>query len=156
MRVRLATEADLPAVLRLLLEDRATLSDELGPDAPCYRDALREMQASGNSATWVAEAEGRLVGTFMLTFTRHLMRRGTLVAEIESVRVDAGHRRRGIGEQMVRWAIAEARRRGCSRIQLTSNKSRKDAHRFYERLGFVASHEGMKLALPMSENDPKR
>lgn len=75
------------------------------------------------------------------------MRRGTLVAQVESVRVDAGERRRGIGAEMMRWVIGEARRRGCSRVQLTSNKSRKDAHRFYARLGFVASHEGMKLDL---------
>jgi len=147
MNVRRATEADLPDVLRLLFEDRATPSDELLPDAPCYASAFREMQASETNGTYVAEEGGRIVGTFQLTFIRHLLRRGGLVAEIESVRVDARVRRRGYGGQMVRWAIEEARRRGCSRIQLTSNKSRKDAHRFYERLGFNASHEGMKLDL---------
>jgi GNAT superfamily N-acetyltransferase len=75
------------------------------------------------------------------------MRQGSLVAQIEAVRVDAPARRRGIGEQMMRWAIAEARRRGCNRMQLTTHKSRKDAHRFWERLGFQQTHEGMKLPL---------
>jgi ribosomal protein S18 acetylase RimI-like enzyme len=83
----------------------------------------------------------------MLTFIRHLMRQGTLVAQLESVRVDAPARGRGIGEQMVRWTIDESRRRGCSRIQLISHKSRTAAHRFYERLGFHSTHEGMKLPL---------
>ena len=147
IEVRFATPADLPVILRLLGDDKATPSLELPPDAPCYREALEEMQASGNSATYVAELEGRIAGTFMLTFIRHLMRRGTLVAQIEAVRVDAGLRRRGIGEAMMRWAIGEARRRRCSRLQLTSNRSRMDAHRFYERLGFRPTHVGMKLEL---------
>jgi len=147
MNVRRATEVDLPAILRLLFDDRAAPSNELGPEAPCYAEAFREMQASHESATYVAEAEGRLVGTFMLTFIRHLMRQGRLVAQIEAVRIDPLLRNRGYGAEMMRWAIEEARRRGCSRVQLTSNKSRKDAHRFYARLGFRASHEGMKLEL---------
>src|SRR3954471_7701895 len=103
MNVRRATEADLPDVLRLLFEDRATPSDELLPDAPCYASAFREMQASETNGTYVAEEGGRIVGTFQLTFIRHLLRRGGLVAEIESVRVDARVRRRGYGGQGVRW-----------------------------------------------------
>ena len=90
---------------------------------------------------------GRIAGTFMLTFLRHLMRRGSLVAQIEAVRIDAPLRGRGLGAEMMRWAIDEARRRGCSHLQLTSNLVRKDAHRFYERLGFRGSHLGMKLLL---------
>jgi GNAT superfamily N-acetyltransferase len=147
MNVRRATEADLPGILRLLFDDRATPSNELNPEAPCYAEALREMQASDVNGVYVAEAEGRLVGTFMLTFIRHLMRQGTLVAQIEAVRVDPLVRNRGYGAEMMRWAIEEARRRACRRVQLTTNKSRKDAHRFYARLGFRATHEGMKLDL---------
>ena len=147
MNVRRATVADLPEILRLLFDDRATPSNELDPGAPCYAEALREMQASYENGTYVAEAEGRLVGTFMLTFIRHLMRQGTLVAQVEEVRVDRPLRNRGYGAEMMHWAIEEARRRDCSRVQLTTNKSRKDAHRFYARLGFRASHEGMKLEL---------
>jgi GNAT superfamily N-acetyltransferase len=147
MDLRPATERDLPAILELLLEDRATASEELPPDAPCYADALREMQASGSNTTYVAEEGGRIVGTFMLTFIRHLMRQGTLVAQLESVRVASDVRGHGIGEQMMRWAIAESRRRGCSRIQLTTHNSRTAAHRFYQRLGFHPTHLGMKLPL---------
>ena len=147
MQVRPATEADLPEILRMLLDDRATPSDEADPGDPCYAQALREMQASQVSCTYVAEVDGRVVGTFMLSFLRHLMRRGTLVAQIEAVRIDGPQRGRGLGGRMMRWALDEARRRGCSRVQLTSNLARKDAHRFYQRLGFRGSHLGMKLDL---------
>ena len=147
MNVREATATDLPAILRLLFDDRATPSAELPPDAPCYAEALREMQESAASRTYVAEVDGRIVGTFMLSFLRHLMRRGTRVAQIEEVRIDAALRGRGLGAEMVGWAVAEARRRECSVLQLTTNKKRKDAQRFYERLGFHRTHEGMKLPL---------
>jgi GNAT superfamily N-acetyltransferase len=147
MKVRLATPEDLPEILKMLFQDQATASDELGPGAPCYADALREMQASGTSGTYVAELDGHIVGTFMLTFIRHLLRQGSLVAQVEAVRVEAPLRGRGLGAEMMRWAIEEARRRGCSRVQLTTNNARKDAHRFYERLGFRATHLGMKLPL---------
>jgi len=147
MIIRPAVETDLPSILRLLLADRATVSDELPADSACYLEALREMQASGHSCTYVAELDGKIAGTFMLTFLRHLLRRGSLVAVVEAVRVDSSLRGRGLGSEMMRWAIAESRRRGCSVLQLTSNLARKDAHRFYERLGFRGSHLGMKLSL---------
>ncbi len=88
-----------------------------------------------------------MVGTFLLYFLRQLSHRGGLVAQIESVHVASDLRRRGLGEAMMRYAVDEARRRGCHRVQLTSNKRRVDAHRFYTRLGFVQSHEGFKLRL---------
>ena len=143
MEVRLATERDLPAILRMLFEDWATPSDELGVDDPCYLAALREMQGSGTSATYVAEEGGELVGTFMLTVLRHLMRRGTPVAHS---RPSASTPRSGTAAwaQMIRWAISESRRRGCSRLELTTHKSRTSAQRFYERLGFHHTHEGLK------------
>jgi len=147
MIVRPATSSDLPEIMRLLLADRATFSDELPPDSPCYVEALREIQASGVSCTYVALLDGRIAGTFMLTFLRNLMRSGSLIAQIEAVRIDAPLRGRGLGAEMMRWAIDEARRRGCSHMQLTSNLVRKDAHRFYDRLGFRGSHLGMKLLL---------
>ncbi|HZR08912.1 MAG TPA: GNAT family N-acetyltransferase [Myxococcales bacterium] len=147
MEVRLATERDLPAILRMLFEDRATPSDELGVDDPCYLAALREMHASGTSATYVAEEGGEVVGTFMLIVLRHLMRRGTPVAQLEAVRIHSSFRNRGLGAQMIRWAISESKRRGCSRLELTTHKSRTSAQRFYERLGFHRTHEGLKLPL---------
>jgi GNAT superfamily N-acetyltransferase len=154
MQIRRARMDDLPEILRMLFDDRATPSTEADPGARCYADAFAEMQRSDWNGTYVGEVDGRIVGTFMLTLIRHLMRQGALVAQIEAVRVDASRRGRGYGAEMMRWAIAEARRRGCSRMQLTSNKSRKDAHRFYERLGFRATHEGMKLALDVRVSAP--
>ena len=95
----------------------------------------------------VAEVDGAVVGTFSLTFLANLSNGGREVAQIESVHVAASLRGQRIGEAMLRWAIAASRARGCFRLQLTSDKRRTDAHRFYRRLGFAASHEGMKLAL---------
>jgi len=155
MKVRPATQQDLPDILRMLFQDQATPSDELAPDAPCYAEALREMQASGTNLTYLAELDSRVVGTFMLTCIRHLLRQGSLIAQIEAVRVDAPMRGRGLGGEMMRWAIQEARRRGCSRVQLTTNNVRKDAHRFYERLGFRATHLGMKLPLDGPAQTPR-
>ncbi len=82
-----------------------------------------------------------------LSFLPGLARRGALRAQIEAVRVRDDHRGRGLGAALFQWAIEEARRRQCALVQLTTDKSRADAHRFYERLGFVASHEGLKLRL---------
>ena len=88
-----------------------------------------------------------MAGTFQLSFLPGLARRGALRAQIEAVRVAAGARGGGLGAAMMTWAIDESRRRGCALVQLTSDKSRTDAHRFYQRLGFTATHEGMKLKL---------
>ncbi len=88
-----------------------------------------------------------VVATLQLSLIPGLARRGALRAQIEAVRVARAHRSRGLGAVIIGWAIEESRRRGCALVQLTTDKSRTDAHRFYERLGFVASHEGMKLAL---------
>jgi GNAT superfamily N-acetyltransferase len=90
---------------------------------------------------------GPVVATFQLSFLPGLSRRGSWRSQIEAVRVAAELRGHGLGAAMVYWAAGESRRRGCSLMQLTTDKSRKDAHRFYERLGFTASHEGMKLTL---------
>jgi GNAT superfamily N-acetyltransferase len=82
-----------------------------------------------------------------LSFIPGLARRGAWRAQIEAVRVHEAARNRGVGARMIEWAVEVARNRGCALVQLTTDKRRTDAHRFYERLGFVASHEGMKLAL---------
>lgn len=95
----------------------------------------------------VAVADEVLVGTMQLSFIPGLSRTGALRAQIEAVRVRQSYRDRGLGQAMLEWAIAEARTRGCSLVQLTTDKTRTEARRFYEHLGFVASHEGMKLPL---------
>ena len=147
--IRPARIDDLPAILDMLSRDSLReRSEDPGPPIPkAYLDAFAELTRDPNNQLLVAELAGRVVGTFQLTFIRHLMYRGALMAQIEAVRVDTALRSRGIGARMMTWAIDEARRRGAARIQLTTNKERKAAHRFYARLGFVASHEGMKLSL---------
>ncbi|AKV01390.1 GCN5-related N-acetyltransferase [Labilithrix luteola] len=143
-------ERDLPFLVRLwAIPEEGNKRDEnpSEPIDPCYAEALAAIHTDPNNALLVAEIEGRVVGAFQLTILQYVAYRGGRVALIENVIVDPTARRRGVGESMMRWAIEEARRRGCFRVQLTSNKVRTRAHRFYERLGFVASHEGMKLAL---------
>jgi GNAT superfamily N-acetyltransferase len=148
--IRPAIEADLPAVVRLLsIEDEGIkkYEDPSEPVDPRYAEALATITADPNNAVLVAEVEGLVVGSFQLTVVQQLSRRGGRVAQIESVIVDPRVRSRGIGSAMMRWAFDEAKRQGCFRVQLTTNKVRKRAHAFYERLGFVASHEGMKRTL---------
>ena len=152
--IRPAAREDVSAILALLADDELASHPERGghgDDLAPYLEAFDEIAADPRSDVYVATIDGRVVGTFQLTTIRHLTYRGGRVAVVESVHVASDARRRGIGEAMMRFAIEEARRRGCHRVQLTSNKRRTDAHRFYQRLGFVASHEGMKLALTYDE-----
>jgi len=147
--IRPATRDDVPAILDLLADDDLASHPEAtghGPLAP-YLEAFDDIAADPNSTLYVARLGERVVGTFQLFVVRQLAHRGGRVAQIESVHVASDVRRRGIGEAMMRFACEEARRHGCHRVQLTSNKRRVDAHRFYERLGFVPSHEGFKLPL---------
>jgi GNAT superfamily N-acetyltransferase len=148
--IRRATAADLPRVVELLQQE--SLGEERredpGPPLPqAYLDAFAEIDTDPNNELIVAEVGGVVQGTFQLTIIPNMSYVGGKIAQVESVVVDAPLRGRGLGEAMMRWAIDEARRRGCFRVQLTSNKARTDAHRFYERLGFVRSHEGMKWRL---------
>jgi ribosomal protein S18 acetylase RimI-like enzyme len=145
-RVRCATARDLPAVVALyaLPGDGNQADAELDPR---YEAALQAIGQDPDNGLFVAEVEGAVVGTFQRTIIQHVAYRGGKVAQIENVMVDPAARGRGVGLAMMRWAIDEARARGCYRVQLTSNKARTRAHRFYERLGFVRSHEGFKLAL---------
>ncbi len=148
--LRTAREADVPAVVQLIAADqlgatRDGVRDE--DDLAAYIAAFQSIDADPAHLLVVAEDEGQIVGTFQLSFLPGLARRGGLRAQIEAVRVAESQRGSGLGAAMMGWAIDEARRRGCALVQLTSDKTRSDAHRFYARLGFVASHEGMKLAL---------
>ena len=149
MEFRRATRADLDALVRLLADD------PLGAQRECYRsplpraylDAFAAIDTDPNNELVVACSDGRVVGLMQLTFVPGLTLQGGWRALVEGVRIDAGMRSRGLGRTMFEWAIARARERGCRLIQLTTDKSRPDAKRFYESLGFVASHEGMKLQL---------
>lgn len=146
LMMRTAAAADLPAILRLLADDPLGKTRETAVEAP-YQAAFAAIAADPNQDVVVAELDGQVVGCFQLGFIPGLSRRGAWRAQIESVRIDSALRGRGAGQAMMEWAIAKARARGCALVQLTTDKRRPDAHRFYARLGFVASHEGMKLEL---------
>ncbi len=147
--LRAATTDDVPAIVELLAADRLGATRETAGDARLepYLRAFRAIDADPAHLLVVAVDRSRVVATMQLSFLPGLARRGALRAQIEAVRVHETYRGRGLGAGMLGWAIAEARRRGCALVQLTSDKSRTGAHRFYERLGFVASHEGLKRRL---------
>ncbi len=151
MIIREATRADLPAVLALVAADAIReVAEDVGRDgapAPGYVAAYEEITADPNALLLVGVLDGEVVATCQVNFLRHLMYHGGLVGQVESVRTAAGLRGQGIGTALMEWVLAECRRRGAVRLQLTSNAARTDAHRFYERLGFVASHVGMKRYL---------
>jgi GNAT superfamily N-acetyltransferase len=148
--LRPAALGDLPVIVALLAQDQLGAArdavDGVEGLLP-YRRAFEAIDADPAHLLLVAELRGTVVATMQLSFLPGLARRGALRAQIEAVRVRADHRGRGLGQAMVGWAVDEARRRGCAQVQLTSDKRRPDAHRFYSRLGFVDSHEGCKLSL---------
>jgi GNAT superfamily N-acetyltransferase len=149
--LRRAVEDDLPALVALLADDPLGSTREGGADsdeelAP-YRRAFTLLDADPAHLLVVAVDGVDVVGTFQLSFLPGLARRGALRAQIEAVRVRADHRGRGLGAAMIGRAIEEARRRGCALVQLTTDRRRPEAHRFYAGLGFVPSHEGLKLPL---------
>lgn len=152
--LRSARAEDVTAIVDLLAADQlGAVRDGVRDDADlaAYTKAFQAIDADPAHLLIVAETDGEIVGTMQLSFLPGLARRGGLRAQIEAVRVADSTRGNGLGRAMMQWAIEEARRRGCALVQLTSDKSRTDAHRFYERLGFVASHEGMKLHLSLAE-----
>ncbi|AOT05353.1 GNAT family N-acetyltransferase [Arthrobacter sp. U41] len=152
-RLRHAERADLPDILRLLADDQLGSSREDTSDLAPYEKAFAAIAADPAHLLLVGELETadasgtRLVATFQLSFLPGLSRRGSWRAQLEAVRVGSELRGQSVGAAMVEWAIDESRLRGCSLLQLTTDKSRTAAHRFYERLGLAASHEGMKLIL---------
>jgi len=152
-RLRHATRADLPAMVRLLADDALAAGRETAQDMEPYEHAFDAIGADRNHLLVVGElvphgeAAGAAVATFQLSFLPGISRKGAWRSQLEGVRVDASFRGQGLGKLMVGWAAGESRRRGCSLIQLTTHQSRTAAQRFYQQLGFEASHVGMKLAL---------
>ena len=152
-RLRPASRADLPAILWLLADDQLGSSREDPTDLTPYEAAFAAIDADPAHLLLVGELDpaggggSRVVATFQLSFLPGLSRRGSWRAQLEAVRVADELRGQGVGAAMVQWALEESRRRGCSLVQLTTDKLRTSAHRFYERLGFAASHEGMKFLL---------
>lgn len=144
-----ATEADLPAIVAMLADDfrGSTREDASLPLDRGYFDAFAAIETSPNQRLIVAVEGGQIVGTLQLLFVPAISRKGSWRGQIEGVRIARERREQGLGEAMVRWAVGECRARGCALVQLTSDNSRTDAHRFWERLGFAPSHRGFKMML---------
>lgn len=145
---RAATLADLPAIVALLADDPLGARREkfVLPLPGSYAEALAAIDRDPNNELVVVDAAERpVLGVLQLTFIPSITYQGGWRALIEGVRVAAEFRSAGVGRRLFRWAIERARQRGCHMVQLTSDKTRPDAIRFYESLGFVASHEGLKL-----------
>ncbi len=152
LTARRAQRADLPRLLELLADDVLGKNREgVGSDDPAYIRAFDAIDRDPNQMLLVAEFDGRVVGMLQITYLPGLSRRGAWRANIEAVRVDSGMRGRGIGAWLMARALEHARKRGCRLAQLTSDKRRTDAHRFYARLGFTDSHDGYKLVLEAGE-----
>ena len=149
VHIRIAHRDDVPAIVQLLADDvlGATREQPGEPLAQSYWDAFDAMSAQGGIELFVADAAGEVVGCLQLTVIPGLSRMGMVRGQIEGVRVSSRHRGKRIGEALVLAAIDRSRELGCRVVQLTSDRSRIDAHRFYERLGFEATHVGMKLTL---------
>ncbi|MFG1843255.1 GNAT family N-acetyltransferase [Micromonospora sp. NPDC049175] len=144
---REAVRADLPAVIALLADDVLGKARDLTEVDEAYERAFAAIDADPRNQLIVAEQAGDLVGCLQITYIPGLGRHGAERSLIESVRVRSDRRGEGLGRGLMTWAVDQARQRGCALVQLTTDKARTDAHRFYLGLGFVASHEGMKLAL---------
>ena len=148
LRIRRARAEDVETILSLMTAAATDPDREAGGTPQDYAGAFATIDADPNQLLAVAEIDGAgMVGPLQLTFVPGLARRGGWRLLIESVHVDARFRSHGHGATMMAWALAEGRRRGCVLAQLTSHKSRAEAHRFYERLGFTATHEGFKAPL---------
>ncbi|MFG2338055.1 GNAT family N-acetyltransferase [Streptomyces yangpuensis] len=145
--IRPATEADLPAIVTMLADDPLGATRESPDDLTPYRTALERLTGDPNQHVVVAVRADRVVGTLQLTIVPGLSRKGATRAIVEGVRVHADERGSGLGTRFIEWAIEKSRAENCALVQLTSDVTRTDAHRFYERLGFTASHIGFKLQL---------
>ena len=146
VRLRRATAADVPALVRLMADDSISAARE-SPDLAPYEEAFARIDADTGQLLVVGEDGGEPACTLQLTVIPGLSRGGALRGQVEAVRVRSDLRGRGIGEAMLRWAVEELRSRGCAVAQLTTDKRRLDAHRFYARLGWANSHEGFKVQL---------
>jgi GNAT superfamily N-acetyltransferase len=150
-----ARREDVPVIVAMLADDflgaareAAGAADGAGAELDeVYWTAFGQIESDPRNRLIVAESDGKVAGTLQLTLLPGLSRHGMLRAQIEAVRVAAWTRGQGLGRQMIEWAVAEARRNGCGMVQLTSDKRRADAIRFYGSLGFEATHEGLKLQL---------
>ncbi|MDQ8707736.1 GNAT family N-acetyltransferase [Streptomyces sp. LHD-70] len=147
LTIRPATADDLPDIVAMLADDPLGAQRESPDDLSPYERAFARLAGDPNQHLVVAVREDRVVGTLQLTVIPGLSRRGATRSIIEGVRIHSEERGSGLGTLLIEWAVDESRRQDCQLVQLTSDATRIDAHRFYERLGFEASHLGFKLRL---------
>jgi len=148
--LRPARREDVAAIVALLADDALGAQREVVSDPPAasYLEAFDRVDADPRNLLAVAQdASGAVVGTLQMTFIPGLSNQGAELALVEAVRVSSALRGQGVGQVMMRWAMDEARARGCRNIELFTHASRVDAQRFYEGLGFVKSHAGMRRGL---------
>ncbi|WP_086797664.1 GNAT family N-acetyltransferase [Streptomyces caniscabiei] len=145
--IRPATEQDVPEIVAMLADDLLGAQRESPDDLAPYLTALKRLSGDPHQQVMVAVRQGHVVGTLQLTIVPGLSRRGSTRAIIEGVRIHADERGSGLGSRLIEWAIDSSRAQGCQLVQLTSDATRTEAHRFYERLGFEATHVGFKLPL---------
>lgn len=143
---RTAVRDDLARVVELIADD-AVAAQRTGTFGDAHVRAFEAIVADPNNELIVVESQGRVVGTMQLTYIPGISRGGATRLLIEAVRVDSAARGQGIGTAMMEWAHDRGRAHGCALAQLTSDKQRPDAHRFYRALGYQQSHEGFKLPL---------
>lgn len=153
MEIREAREEDVPAIVALLADDMLGQGREYLDDIPRYLTAFRAMAAEPGNRQYVALVDGDIVGCFQLTLISGLSNGGRYRAQLEGVRIASALRGQGLGRKMITEAIAIARAAGAAMVQLTSNRRRDQAIRFYESLGFEHSHAGMKRALDLGKVD---
>lgn len=152
--IRKAELRDLPSLIEIITDDDLGKGRESSRcSSRAHLIAFENIVHDPNASLMVVELDGRVVGTLQMNYVRYLTFEGGKIALVENVFVLSAMRGQKIGEQMIHWAIEEARRQGCHRVQLTSHKTRDAAHRFYRRAGFEATHEGMKLYLLKSNTD---
>lgn len=147
--IRPAEERDIDAIIALFADDSlGGHGDTVDPAArPAYRAAFEKISQSPTDMLYVAELDGQVAGTFQTTLITTMSGRGGCSLTISAVQTRADLRGRGIGSAMMRFAVARAREAGADKAQLVSSKRRVDAHRFYERAGFVSSHVGFQMKL---------
>ncbi|MEM6764626.1 MAG: GNAT family N-acetyltransferase [Bacteroidota bacterium] len=148
LNYRKAQQEDVPLIVHLLADDKlGSQREQIQDPLPAiYYEAFSRISADTNQELWVVEmAQVGVIGTFQLSFIPYLSYQGGIRAQIEAVRIRADYRGQGIGKEVLSWVIQRAKEKGAHLLQLTSNKQRSKAIRFYEQLGFISSHEGMKL-----------
>ncbi|EBA06925.1 GNAT family N-acetyltransferase [Sagittula stellata] len=147
LTIRPATRADLPTLIALYADDGLGKNRDGGAVDDAYLQAFEAIDKDPNHVLAVGEEGQEIVATLLLSFLPGLSRHGAWRAQIEAMRVSSARRGEGLGRKMLEWAVAEAKRRNCRLLQLTSDRQRDDAHRFYERAGFTPSHLGFKMTL---------